>query len=116
MPVTSRAWLMVPSTPERRAYFFCQVSLFCSVRAAARVSWSSRGRRVRVRRSGRAVVHWLLRGQGVHVVTLYLTTMTSWPCCRAGFQAELVGLPVHGERGLVEALGCAGLWGVVQQD
>jgi hypothetical protein len=53
----------------------------------------SRGRRVRVRRSGRAVVHWLLRGHGVQVLTLYLTTMTSWPCCRVGFRADLVRPP-----------------------
>lgn len=54
---------MGPSIPARRAYLAFQVLVACSARALARVSWSSFGRRLRMRVPRAEVVHLSWTGQ-----------------------------------------------------
>lgn len=69
---------------------FFQVSVFCSARALARLSWSSSGLRVSMRRPIFEVVHCFWKGQSRQVRTLKVTTMASVPCCWTEFQWELI--------------------------
>ena len=80
---------MVPSTPARIRYLCRQVTVACSARAAARVSWIARGRMPSWRPERAAVVHWARAGHGWQAARGNTTMILSVPSWRAGLQVLL---------------------------
>lgn len=77
---------MVPSIPARRAYLVFQVLVVCSARASVRVSWSSFGRRLRMRVPRAEVVDYAPQEPGSPDYTPEQAE------CLAGYRARILEL------------------------